>query len=144
MSQHHYHAVLIQVRAIHLNSNQVGCDSSLAAAAPAIRPVPTVNTTSSVFSRPQMATRCRNLPLKTSSDYNRDALSLCMCLCLSCCMTCLRAELCAVVSSDRLGLRAYLMFANLYSLSLIMCQRFTDEGGCFILCNIISGHNLPL
>lgn len=36
MSQHHYHAVLIPARVIHLNSNQDGCDSSLAAAPAAV------------------------------------------------------------------------------------------------------------
>ena len=78
MSQHHYHAVLIPARAIHLNSNQDGCDSSLAAAPLLSWPVPAVNTRSLVLSRPQMATRCWNLPLKTSSDLNQDTWLLCV------------------------------------------------------------------
>ncbi len=80
MSQHHYHAVLIPARVIHLNSNQNGCDSSLAATLQLSWLVPAVNRLSSVFSRPQMATGCWNLPLKHPVIRNRIP-ELCVCVC---------------------------------------------------------------
>lgn len=80
MSQHHYHAVLIPARVIHLNPNQDGCDSSLAAAPLLSWLVLAVNTLSLVLSRPQMATRCWNLPRKHPLIRTRvPGFSVCVC-----------------------------------------------------------------
>lgn len=111
MSQHHYHAVLISARVIHLNSNQDGCDSSLAAAPMLSWLVSAVNMLSLVFSRSQIATRCWNLPLKHPVIRTRlPGLALFV----SRCTIHLQAERCAVASVNQLSLRRFMIFANLY------------------------------
>lgn len=52
-------------------------------------------------------------PSETSSDYKQNALALCVCACHAAPLA-FRAEICVVASRDQLGLRPFLVFANLY------------------------------